>query len=183
MQRPGGRTRKTRDSVLSAAYDVVADHGYEGLTVDAVAERSGVHKTTIYRRWETVEDVLFDAAVAQAEKAIPLQRTNDARSDLVAMATSVAANLADPLVQAVAAATLSGPGNDRLAELSQRFWRLRIAEASLIVEDAQREGSVDPSRKPGDVVEHIVGPIWFRSMVLRQSVDDDFVAELVYALV
>lgn len=182
MQRPGGRTRRTREAVLVAAYEVVAEVGYEGLTVDAVADRSGVHKTTIYRRWDTIEDVLLDAVVARAEEAVPLRRSSDARADLVAMGNSVAANLANPMAQAVAAAALSGPGNDRLADLSTRFWTLRIAEASSIVEAAQQEGSIDSSLDPGDVVERVVGPIWFRSMVLRQTVDDAFVEMLVYAL-
>ncbi|MFV1971824.1 MAG: TetR/AcrR family transcriptional regulator, partial [Acidimicrobiia bacterium] len=82
MQRPGGRTERTRNAVLSAAYEVVAEDGYNGLTVEAVAERSRVHKTTIYRRWGSVESVLFDAVMARAEEAIPLDRTADCRTDL-----------------------------------------------------------------------------------------------------
>lgn len=182
MQRPGGRTQKTREAVLAAAYEVVAEQGYDGLSVDAVAERSKVHKTTIYRRWKTVDDVLFDAVVARAEQAIPLERTEDPLSDLASMGLSVAANLADPMSRAVAAATLSRPENHRLSELTDRFWAVRIEMAAQIVKDAQSEGAIDRDLDPGSVVERIVGPIWFRTMVLRKPVDDAFVASLVYSV-
>ena len=182
MQRPGGRTNKTREAVLAATYEIVAEQGYDGLTVNAVAERSGVHKTTVYRRWRTIDDVLFDAVVARAERAIPLEQSGDAKADLVAMAWSVAKNLADPMARAIAAAVFSRPENDRLAELSEQFWTHRIRAASLIVAAAQTEGVVDSTADPTVVVERIVGPIWFRSMVLRQPVDEDFVESLVYSV-
>jgi len=179
MQRPGGRTEKTRQAVLTAAFAVVAERGYDGLTVEAVAERSGVHKTTIYRRWGTIDAVLFDAVVARAEEAIPLERTGDTNRDLVAMAEAVAVNLEDPVAQAVVAAGLARPGADRFAELSERFWTMRIGEASRIVVDAQNAGSVDRSLDPTIVIEKIVGPIWFRMIVMRGSADAAFIASLV----
>ncbi len=179
MQRPGGRTGRTRQAVLSAALEVIADQGYDGLTVEAVADRSGVHKTTIYRRWGTIDAVLFDAIVARAERAIPLDRTGDARCDLVAMAEAVAGNLRDPVAQAVAAAALARPDADRLRELSERFWTLRISEAAQIVVDAQEAGDLDLSLEPLHVVEKIVGPIWFLAMVLRTPTDEAYIASLV----
>jgi AcrR family transcriptional regulator len=182
MKRPGGRTRRTREAVLSAAYEIVAEQGYDGLTVDAIASASGVHKTTIYRRWTTVDDVLFDAVLARAEQVIPLERTDDAVADLVAVAWSVAENLADPMARAVAAATLSRPDDDALGNLSEQFWTLRIEGASRIVAAAQRDGAIDSALDPGVVVERIVGPIWFRSMVLRRPVDREFVESLVYSV-
>jgi AcrR family transcriptional regulator len=182
MQRPGGRTNRTREAVLAAAYDVVAAQGYDGLTVDAIAERSGVHKTTIYRRWKTADDVLFDAVVARAEDAIPLERTGDALADLRSMAVAVAENLANPISAAVAAATLSRPENDRVAQLTERFWVQRLDAASAIVAAGQAEGTIDADLDPRVVIERIVGPIWFRVMVLRAPVDEDFIDAVVYAV-
>jgi AcrR family transcriptional regulator len=168
--------------VLAAAYEIVASQGYDGLTVDAIASVSGVHKTTIYRRWETADAVLLDAVIARAEEAIPLARTDDAMADLAAMAWSVAENLADPMARAIAAASLSRSDNDALGGLSDQFWTLRIEGASAIVVTAQSQGAIDARLDPGAVVERIVGPIWFRSMVLRIPVDRDFAESLVYAL-
>jgi len=49
-QRPGGRSARVRSSVLDATVELLEDVGYERLSVEAVAARAGVHKTTVYRR-------------------------------------------------------------------------------------------------------------------------------------
>jgi AcrR family transcriptional regulator len=177
--RPGGRTERTRTAVLGAAFTITSEAGYGGLTIDTIAERSGVHKTTIYRRWGSVDVILFDAIVARAESAVPLPNTGDARVDLIAMARSVATNLEDPMSRAVAGAVLSGAGDGSLKEFSDRFWDDRIGKAAEIVKEGQKVGQIDASLEPSDVVVEIVGPIWFRVMVLQSPVDRSFVEAIV----
>lgn len=178
-RRPGGRTERTRTAVLEAAFSITADAGYGGLTVDTIAERSGVHRTTIYRRWGSVDAILFDAIVSSAESMIPLAYTGDARRDLVSMGRSVAANLEDPVARAVAGAVLARSDEGSLSELSDRFWQERIAGASEIVRAGQRDGQIDRDLEPPTVVEDIIGPIWFRVMVLRSRADGSFIGGLV----
>lgn len=98
------------------------------------------------------------------------------------MAVSAADNLNDPISGAVAAATLSRPENDRLAQLSERFRAQRIDAASAIVASGQAEGAIDGSLDPRVVVERIVGPIWFRVMVLREPVDEHFIDSIIYSV-
>jgi AcrR family transcriptional regulator len=179
QKRPGGRTERTRRAVLEAAFTLTAESGYGGLTIDAIAQRSGVHKTTIYRRWGSVDAILFDAVVSRAESAIPLARSGDARFDLIALGRSVAMNLQEPVARAVAGAVLSRTDDGDLSELSQRFWQERIGAASEIVRTGQRDGDIDPGLVPSTVVEEIIGPIWFRVMVLRSPVEDAYIERLV----
>lgn len=178
-KRPGGRTERTRTAVLDASFAITADTGYAGLTIDAIAERSGVHKTTIYRRWGSVGAILFDAVMLRAESAVPLDHTGDARVDLIAMGQAVAMNLQDPVARAVAGAVLSRTDDGSLEQFSDRFWEERIGGASQIVREGQQEGQIDPDLEPSTVVEEIIGPIWFRLMVLRSPVDESFVERLV----
>ena len=56
---------------------------------------------------------------------------------------------------------------------------MRIGEAGGIVVDAQNAGNVDRSLDPAIVIEKIVGPIWFRAIVMRRSVDAGFLRSLV----
>lgn len=179
MKRPGGRTERTRAAVLGAVYDVIIDCGYAGLSVEAVAERSGVHKTTIYRRWGTIEEVLLDAVLDRAEDAIPLERTGDTRADLVSMGLSVAENLGDPASRAVLAAVLGNPANVQLRSAVDRFWERRLSMAAEMIIEAQESGVVDRSCDPRQIVERVVGPIWFRIVVTGQSVDRTYVEMLV----
>ena len=50
-----------RKRVLAAAFDVIAEHGIAGATLERIAERSGVSRTTINRRWPDPADVYLDA--------------------------------------------------------------------------------------------------------------------------
>jgi AcrR family transcriptional regulator len=55
------RNERVEQAVLAATVDLVAEHGYAGLTVEAVAARSGVAKSTVYRRWPGKDELLIDA--------------------------------------------------------------------------------------------------------------------------
>ena len=59
----GGRPRDaTRDAVImSAALEVLAEHGYDRMTMDQVAKRAGAGKATLYRRWPSKADLVAQA--------------------------------------------------------------------------------------------------------------------------
>jgi AcrR family transcriptional regulator len=181
--RPGGRTQRTRTAVLDATFAITSEAGYAGLSIESIAERSGVHKTTIYRRWGSVDAVLFDAIMARARSAIPLEATGDARIDLISMARSVADNLEDPVARAVAGAVLSRTDDGALRQLSDAFWDARISRAAELVQAGQRDGQIEASVDPALVVERIVGPIWFRAMVMRLPIDEGAIEKLVDAAI
>ena len=52
------RVVRTREKVMSAAIDLLAESGYSGFSVDAIVRRSGVAKTTLYRHWPSRADLL-----------------------------------------------------------------------------------------------------------------------------
>src|SRR5260370_12206230 len=91
------RRGRPRDSavdrrVLSAAWDLLNARGYAGLNVDEVAERAGVAKTTLYRRWPT-KDHLAVAVAARILGEVPIPDTGDLRRDLTDFIAAQAASL------------------------------------------------------------------------------------------
>lgn len=71
-------------AVLDAAVALFIAVGYEGMTMEAVAARAGVAKTTVYRRWPAKQDLVVEAVGAlSADVADP--DTGDVRADLVAL--------------------------------------------------------------------------------------------------
>ena len=57
-----GRPRGQLDAaILETALDLLTDHGYDGMSMEAVAAGAGVAKTTVYRRWPTKDDLVIDA--------------------------------------------------------------------------------------------------------------------------
>ena len=70
--KPIGRGAKVRAAVLAATLVELAESGYAALSVDDVARRAGVHKTTVYRRWQTRENLVVDALAAQMASGIAI---------------------------------------------------------------------------------------------------------------
>ena len=65
---PGGRRGRPRDpkvdeAILAATLDLLAEQGYSRLTIEGVALRAGVAKTSLYRRWPAKESLILDAIV------------------------------------------------------------------------------------------------------------------------
>ncbi|MGW6413178.1 TetR/AcrR family transcriptional regulator [Streptomyces vinaceus] len=82
----GGRKRDDSrdDAIRQAALKILAEAGYDRLTIDAVAARAGAGKATVYRRWAGKADLIIDAVVSMATN--PEQPdTGSLRSDLIAL--------------------------------------------------------------------------------------------------
>src|SRR5919106_6443524 len=81
----GGRPRDAAldERILAAAREQLAEHGYQGLSIGAVARAAGTTRPSVYLRFAGKED-LATAAIAGMSVADPLQVTDDLHSDLVA---------------------------------------------------------------------------------------------------
>src|SRR3954447_17717740 len=94
---PGrGRPRdpRRRQAILDAAVSLVAEIGYERMTVDALAARAGVSKPTIYRRWPGGKpEIIAEAIRAKRAEAGELPDTRTLRGDLMAMLGAVIGSL------------------------------------------------------------------------------------------
>src|SRR5262250_285407 len=66
------RSEKARVAVLNAACDLFEEGGYPATTIEAIAARSGVAKTTIYRWWPNRAALVVDLLMEMAEQAVPL---------------------------------------------------------------------------------------------------------------
>jgi AcrR family transcriptional regulator len=82
--------------VLAAALSEVARAGYHGLRIEDVAARAGVHKTTVYRRWSTKQELLRDALLSVSTETFTPPDTGSLRTDLLAIARRNAALAAKP---------------------------------------------------------------------------------------
>src|SRR3954466_15989543 len=106
--RPGGRTARTAAAVLDATIAELGDRGYDGLSVESVAARAGVHKTTVYRRWETKDRLIVAALTEAAEQRTEVPDTGDLELDLRALARAVRATLRSPDGAATVRALVAG---------------------------------------------------------------------------
>ncbi len=170
--RPTRRGPKVRAAVLAATLAELTGTGYAALTVDNVARRAGVHKTTIYRRWKDRESLVADAVTDLAATQVPLPDTGDIDADLRRLARSFVAFLNSPTGQAVAAATLSDAGRiPEITEAKHRFFEDRFQRAQPVVSGAIARGELPADTDPAELVRTLVAPIYLRLLVTAEPID------------
>ncbi|MGW0520861.1 TetR/AcrR family transcriptional regulator [Crossiella sp. NPDC003009] len=147
--------------MLNAGLAELAEVGFHGLSLEGIARRAGVNKTTLYRA------------------NVPIPDTGSLREDLLTLVTAAIRNLTTAEVQAMVRVGITlGPFEPSLAEMARAFWTERLAVDGVIVERAVQRGDIAPV-DPGFVIEAVLGPPYFRFLVTGQPVTDDFLAATV----
>ena len=161
VQRPHGRSARVRYQVHRAVIDLLADRTVDELSIPLVAERSGVHQATIYRRWGSIPALLSDLAAAGPARTSPLPDTGTLRGDLDGYATAVADSLSGPLGVLMLRAAVSNirPGPDRgpSAILLERTRQLQD-----MLDRAEARGESPPS--VDELLELVVAPLYFHAL-------------------
>jgi AcrR family transcriptional regulator len=170
-RRPGGRTAKVRAAVLDATIDELAESGYGGLSIERIAERAGVNKTTLYRRWRDRDTLLVDAVETFAAAEADVPDTGDVDEDLRLWAHSIRTTLSGPVSGALVRAVFSGAGHSpAVADLRHRFWLIRSALVTPMVERAVARGQLPSGTDATEVVKHVGAPLYYRILVLDEPV-------------
>ncbi|MFW2383152.1 MAG: TetR/AcrR family transcriptional regulator [Acidimicrobiales bacterium] len=184
-QRPGGRAERVRTAVLEAAADLLTEVGYDKMSVEDVALRAGVHKTTVYRRWPTKADLTADAAALHSLDAVPIPDTGSVVEDLRLLAREVAANIGTEggsrRSRSIAAAAAA---SDELTEAMHGFWAHRLALSGQVIERAIARGELHASADANLIIETVIGPLWVRLLLTGEPITEDLadrVVELVTA--
>ena len=171
--RPGGRTARTRDAVLAAVQAGLAQTRYSELTVEQVAQRAGVAKTTVYRRWGSMEGLVLDLMRDLGNTRIPVPDTGDLAQDMRALARGTLAAYRDPanhaLVSAVVAAAVSIP---QARQTLTEFFAGRTAQTAVIVERAAGRGEVPPGTDAAEVIRIMAAPFYYRMFITGEPIDE-----------
>src|SRR5919198_2586896 len=82
--KPSSRSSRTEEAILDASRELLAEGGVEKLTVERVAARSGVAKTTIYRRWRSKDELALAVLLDMVEQIVEVPDLGDIRRELIA---------------------------------------------------------------------------------------------------
>lgn len=172
------RGARVEKAVLDAAIAAVVEHGTIRVSVEEIATGAGVNKTTVYRRWPGVEEILLAAVTRHAEQTIPIPDTGTLAEDLRRLARMVRDAISTPTVRALLVAARANR-DGALGGVREQFWSQRLSLAATIVTRGVERGECPPVDSPEQVIEHLVGPIHFRLNELGRPVDDAYVDALV----
>lgn len=180
---PAGRSRRLdgerEQAILRATYDLLAETGYQGLRVDAVAARAQASKATLYRHWPTKAGLVADAVRACKAADIGAPDTGSLRGDLLSWFGCLAENIRGeegPILAGLFMALLQEP--ELAAELrSMRESKLPHAEA--ICARAEQRGELRPGYDAGLIDEIVPAQIFMHGFALGRPLDDAFIEHLV----
>jgi AcrR family transcriptional regulator len=175
--RPPGRPRSERAhrAILQAANELLESEGFAAVTVEAIAERAGVSKATVYRWWPNRAAVVMDGFLSIVSSEVPFPHTGHAREDIRIHMRRLAEAFSGKIGSTVAALIAEGQSDPELAEaLRSRWLSVRRAEAREILELGIERGELREDLDPEVAVDVLYGPIYYRMLVGHAPLDDDF---------
>jgi AcrR family transcriptional regulator len=170
--RPVGRGPKVRAAVLAATLAELGEQGYANLTVDNVAQRAGVHKTTVYRRWKDRESLVVDAMTGHVAAGVPIPDTGSIDADLRQWARSLVEWLTSPTGKAILATSMSDAARiPEIAKIKRRFFEDRFRRAEPVVARAIARGELPAHIDPAELIKTLIAPIYLRLLITAEPID------------
>ena len=177
------RSDKT-EAIVAAFFAELGASGYEGLTMDRVAERASVGKAALYRRWPSKREMLVDLVGPLATSAVLPPDTGSLRGDIRAIAEDAIALLANPLIRGViqslvAQARLSP---DLADVLTERFRNPRRQAGDGMLRRAIERGEIPPDTDLEIAQDLIGGPLYLRGIILGEEFPPGYAERLTDAV-
>ena len=179
------RITRTRARVLGAAWALLNEVGFDGVTVELVSERSGVARSTLYRHWRSMPELLRDAFAAQADGRPTSVGDQDALGALTAYAQAVAVGLTDSWGRAAMSLAASAAADPQQREVQRVFVDGTRRDLRTIVERGRSSGELgaagDTEAAVDRLVDLVIAPQFYRYQFTDRPVTQEQAAELARA--
>jgi AcrR family transcriptional regulator len=176
-RRPGGRTARVRAAVHEAVVDLLREEEWGDLSIALVAERSGVHQTTLYRRWGTLAALVDDVVTERLTHSSPVPDTGTLRGDLEAYAVQVAEDVASPLGAVFLRAAMVGTHAEGGEPPRQVYLLERGMQLQAMLDRARDRGENPPTLL--ELLEVVLAPLYFHVIFFNSPAGADHARGLV----
>lgn len=180
------RVARTRDVVLEATRAALVEEGHAGVTIDGISRRSGVARTTIYRHWPDLGDLLADAYDSiRAEMELPDppdtgSLREDCRLQLRGLRSALATSRWGHVLPTMLDCAVRRP---ELAPYQERLVCERRQLTVAIVERGVVRGELPAGIDPEAIVDQLVAPVFYRHLMSKMPIPDDYLDALVDAVI
>jgi AcrR family transcriptional regulator len=171
VPRPGGRSARVRSAVEDAVRWLLQRKPQADISIGDIAERSGVHAASIYRRWGTVQELLLDMTLDRISQESPMPDSGTLEGDLFAWGWRMASAATGPDGPVLLRAVVQAKPGDRALLLR------RGTEIQGMLDRAAARGETRLTYE--DAIDGLVAPIMVRQLLGLQGLTDDFVRMLV----
>lgn len=178
VRRPGGRTADVTARVHEAIIAILIDHGIHACTFSAVAQRAGIERSTLYRRFPDRWEAIIDALIARAGSDIVPDLGRSFARSLRSVLGKLVENLESPLGSAfiAAAAELRATSGD---DYSRGYFDRRMEQLAPMFDAAVERGELASDVDREAVFTFAAGPIYFRLFIAGRRIESGFVESIV----
>ena len=172
---------KSHQAILEATVDLVHEIGYDRLTIEGIAARAGVGKSTIYRWWNSKGELVIEA-LAEILTATPVPDSGDTRRDLHAIVEQAIALYSDDTgARTIIAGLISDMNHnpDLATTLREQFIEPRRADNQEAVTRAIERGDLPTDTDIELLIDLLVAPIAYRALITDTPITPDVVIQLV----
>ena len=159
-------------AILDSAFALMVETGIRGFSVREVARRSGIPKSSIYRRWPTRAELLAAVLARLSASDTPLDDTGDLRGDLTAAVRREIASL-ESSGAALPQVALEARDDPELAPVVREVIDTRRKSAYPILERAVKRGEIAEDVNFDAALDLVLGPLWSRLISHRALTDTD----------
>lgn len=150
---------------------MVVEDGVDKVGIPEVSRRAGVRDSTIYRRWQTRENLVVDALLAVSERLLQAPDTGSLHGDLRAFAIELIDYLRTPLGDGLTRSLAFLPESEATRPARNEFWSSRLRELRPMLDRAIERGELSPDADGRLLLELVVAPIHFRHLLTREEMD------------
>ncbi len=144
--------------------------------MEELAREAGVHKTTLYRRWPTLAELLGDVAAGLVGQDVRVPDSGSLEDDLRSIGRDIAALIGHPLRGPAMVALFTAPaGMTDVQTQIERFWTSRMSLMRPVVDRAIARGEVPEHTDVALVLEALAAPLYHRLFLTRRPIDDQVV--------
>ena len=176
------RDRALDDRILEQVIALLGSHGYAGLTLDELAARSGVAKTTILRRWPSKAAVAAAGVERLALQSVDVPDSGALKVDLLALLHGAVEAFVRGRGQFVAQLIREAGHHPEITDLLYTVIHTRRQAYRRVLALAIARGELAPSIDQDLLIDLLIGPIWTRMLITRDPITREYVDSIVEAV-
>lgn len=168
------------DAIRAAVFEELAAVGFARMSIEGIARRAGVGKTAVYRRWKSKLSLVLDLVSAFAAQGLPAPATGSLYGDVRALLEVASHALRHPVAsQVIPDLLVESVRHPEIADaIKAALLDSQQGVAARVVRDAVSRGELPETTDPGRALDLMVGPLYWRLVVVREGLPQGYLDDL-----
>jgi AcrR family transcriptional regulator len=174
------RSEASKNAILNATIDLLEQSGYASMTIEGIASHAGVSKATIYRWWNNKTMLVMDAFLILIAPQIEFHEAGSIRESYLKQLQGLSNVLNSTIGRTMLSIiSESEQGSEVVKAFHTHYIVPRRADAKSILEKGIIRGEVRSEIDLDVVLDMIYGPLYFRVLIYKKTLDQSFLETLV----